>query len=90
MSQVIENLIALMKLLSDEPNSFFKTRKHPFSFTRKHTLFVGMPRSCTGTFLVKEGGIQVLAGLVPSSQTVEFLFKTPCQQRGLKKMMTSN
>ncbi len=27
-----------------------------------------MPRGCTGTFLKKEGGIQVFAGLVPCSQ----------------------
>ncbi len=37
---------------------------------------VGTLSGCVGT-LPKEGGIAVLAGLVPSSQTVKSLLKTP-------------
>jgi hypothetical protein len=42
-------------------------------------IFGGLSRlhCCTGTFLGKEGGIQVLAGLAPSSQTVGSIFKIP-------------
>jgi hypothetical protein len=36
-------------------------------------LRVGILHGCTGAFLRKEGGIQVLVGLAPSSQTVENL-----------------
>ncbi len=39
-------------------------------------LGVGMPHGCTGAFPATEGGIQVLAGSAPSSQTVGSLLIT--------------
>ncbi len=37
---------------------------------------VGKPSGCMGVFPGKEGGIQVLAGLAPCSQTVGSLLRT--------------
>jgi hypothetical protein len=41
---------------------------------------VGMPCACEGAFHGKEGGVQVLAGLAPSSQTVGSLFRVIHEQ----------
>jgi hypothetical protein len=40
-------------------------------YTCKHVFGVGTPCSCAGSFSGKEGGIQVLADLAPSFQTIE-------------------
>jgi hypothetical protein len=40
-------------------------------------LAVGMPCGCTGAIPRKEGGIQVLAGLAPSSLAVGSLLRPP-------------
>ncbi len=45
-------------------------------YFQAYLLGVGTLSSCMGT-LPKEGGIAMLAGLVPSSQTVKSLLKTP-------------
>ncbi len=44
-----------------------------------------MPCRCTDVLPMKEGGIQVLASLAPSSQTVGFLLRPP-PLAGLPKM----
>ncbi len=41
---------------------------------------------CAGTFPVKDGWIQVLAGLAPSSQTVQSLLRTPWQEKPTRKI----
>ncbi len=38
---------------------------------------VGMPHSCAGVYPGKEGGIQALVGIAPSSQIVGSLMRTP-------------
>jgi len=38
---------------------------------------LGSPHGCVVAFSWKERGIQVLAGLAPSSQTVRALFRAP-------------
>jgi hypothetical protein len=53
-------------------------------------LFVGTLLGCVGVSPRKEGAIQVLAGLVPSSQTVGFLMKTPGQLLTARKMIVPN
>jgi hypothetical protein len=40
-------------------------------------LWVGKPQGCAGAAPGKEGGMQVLTGLVPPSQTVGSLLETP-------------
>ncbi len=45
-----------------------------------------MPRGCLGTFLKKEGGIQVLADLVPCGQPVGSLLRTPWLAKPVKRM----
>jgi hypothetical protein len=48
---------------------YFKLANIHFHMLAKIILFVGTPRSCVGVFSKREGGIQVLAGLAPFSQT---------------------
>jgi hypothetical protein len=55
-------------------------------YTCKCILRVGVPCSCAGTFPSKEGGMQVLAGLAPSSQTTVYLLTTAW----LKKLAKSD
>jgi hypothetical protein len=43
-------------------------------------LGVGMLHGCMGAFSGKEDGMQLLARLTPSSQTVRSLLRTPVQQ----------
>jgi hypothetical protein len=54
----------------------------------------GMPHSCMGDFPRKEGGIQVLAGIAPNSQTIRYLFRTPGQQskpeKNQQKLISAN
>jgi hypothetical protein len=45
-------------------------------------LGVGMPRCCTGVFPRKEGWIEVLAGLAPSSQTLGSFLRILCLAKG--------
>ncbi len=52
--------------------------------TCKCTFGVGMPCSCVDVFPEKVGGIQVLEGLAPCSQTVGSLLRTPGQQKWLE------
>ncbi len=47
-----------------------------FPILKNVLLGVGMPSRCMGTFPEKVGGIQMLARLAPSSQTVEPLLRT--------------
>jgi len=56
-----------------------------FSCTRKCIFGVGMPCRYAGMFQEREGGIQVLAGLAPSSQRVGSLLRTPGQQSWTEK-----
>ncbi len=52
--------------------------KFCYFFILTNTSFwMGMAHGCTGVFLRKEEGIQVLAGLTPSSQAVRFWLRTP-------------
>jgi hypothetical protein len=47
-----------------------------------------------GDFPRKEGGIQVLAGIAPNSQTIRYLFRTPGQQskpeKNQQKLISAN
>jgi hypothetical protein len=46
-------------------------------YTCKCIFVLGMPHSCAGVFPRKKGGICLLAGLAPSSQTVGSLLRRP-------------
>jgi len=48
---------------------------------------VGAPLGCTGTFPGNEGGMQVLAGLAPSSQIVGSLLRNPWPAKLARKMI---
>ncbi len=61
-----------------------------FSYTCKHTLLVGKPCSLAGVILGNEGGMQVLAGLAPSTQTVGSLLRTPWPAKLTRKMIVLN
>ncbi len=50
---------------------------------------MGMLRSCVGVFPRKEGRIQLLAGLVPSTQTVGSLFRVIHEQAKRRKSKNS-
>jgi hypothetical protein len=50
-------------------------------------IYVGTKPGYMGTFPRKEGGIKVLAGLVPSSQTAGSLFRTPWLANLARKMI---
>jgi hypothetical protein len=54
-------------------------------YTCKCILRVGMPCSFAGTFTRKEGGMHVLAGLAPSSQTIVYLLTTAWLEKIGKK-----
>jgi hypothetical protein len=56
-----------------------------FANSCKCILRVGMPCGCAGTFPRKEGGMQVLAGLAPSSQTTVYLLTTAWLEKIGKK-----
>jgi hypothetical protein len=45
-----------------------------------------MPHDCAGAFPGNEGGIQVLAGLAPSSQRVGSLLRTRCRKKDSFKL----
>ncbi len=50
----------------------------------------GMHHDCIGAFYVKKGGIQALAGLALSSQTVGSLLQTPCRVKPTKNLAKSD
>jgi hypothetical protein len=76
-------VLARMAPSSQAMGSYLTTSWRVRQDKRKITLLarilleVGMPRSCSCVFSGKEGGIQVLVGLAPSSQRVGSLLTTP-------------
>ncbi len=84
---MVENLITLTKLLLDKSKYFFRLANIHFHVLANILLFVGTLRSCIATFPGKEGKMQVLAGLAPSSQTVGSLLRTSRLAKPVGKMV---
>ncbi len=51
---------------------------------------MGMEHGCTGTFLEKEGGTQVLAGLAPFGQIEGSELRIPWEAKAARKMIMQN
>jgi hypothetical protein len=69
---------------------YFRLANIHFNRLASILLFVGTLLGCAGVPHRKEGMIQVLAGLVPSSQKVGFLMKTPGQLLTARKFLVLN